>query len=65
MGRAEAEDLGLDGGPLYDPVANYDRVRGSLSDWRDNPTPAAEATRTVGTPAQDPSVTGPIDPQPR
>ncbi|WP_310036036.1 MULTISPECIES: TolC family outer membrane protein [unclassified Sphingomonas] len=65
MGRAEAEDLGLDGGPLYDPVANYDRVRGSLSDWRDNPTPSAEATRTVGTPAQDPSVTGPIDPQPR
>ena len=47
MGRAEAEDLGLDGGPLYDPVANYDRVRGSWSDWRDNPTPEAEATRTV------------------
>lgn len=65
MGRAEAEDLGLDGGPLYDPIANYDRVRGSLSDWRDNPAPEAEATRTVDTPAQNPTVSGPVDPQPR
>ncbi|MFN6936137.1 MAG: TolC family outer membrane protein, partial [Tsuneonella sp.] len=65
MGRAEASDLGLDGGPLYDPVANYDRVRGSLSDWRDNPAPEAEATRTVNTPAQTPNVVGPVDPQPR
>lgn len=65
MGRAEAADLGLDGGPLYDPVANYDRVRGSLSDWRDNPAPQPEATRTVNTPAQNPAVSGPIDPQPR
>ena len=65
MGKAEAADLGLDGGPLYDPVANYDRVRGSLSDWRDNPTPEAEATRTVDTPAQNPNVAGPIDPSPR
>lgn len=65
MGRAEAEDLGLDGGPLYDPVANYERVRGSLSDWRDDPAPEAEATRTVDSPAQTPDVAGPIDPQPR
>ena len=26
MGQAEAEDLNLDGGALYDPVANYRRV---------------------------------------
>jgi outer membrane protein len=28
MGRAEARDLGLDGGTLYDPTVNYRRVRG-------------------------------------
>ena len=61
MGRAEASDLGLDGGPLYDPLVNYNRVRRSVSDWRDNPTPRAEATRTVDTPAQTPAVTGPIE----
>jgi outer membrane protein len=48
MGRAEAEDLGLDGGALYDPVANYKRVAGKASDWDDDPTPQPVATRTVG-----------------
>ncbi|WP_447725306.1 TolC family outer membrane protein [Sphingomonas koreensis] len=62
MGRAEAEDLGLEGGPLYDPVANYNRSRRSLSDWRDGPAPQPQATRTTGTPAQTPAVSGPIDP---
>ena len=33
MGQAEAQDLGLDGGPLYDPLGNYRRVAGSWSDW--------------------------------
>ena len=47
MGRAEAEDLGLDGGPLYDPVANYKRVRTSLFDWGDDGMPSAKAPRTV------------------
>ena len=28
MGRAEARDLGLEAGPLYDPDVNYERVRG-------------------------------------
>ncbi len=62
MGRAEAQDLGLDGGPLYDPLTNYNRVRRSLSDWRDNPRPQPQATRTVDTPAQTPAVAGPVDP---
>lgn len=66
MGKAEAQDLGLDGGPLYDPLTNYNRSRRSISDWRDGPTPEAEASRTVDTPAQTPIVSGPIDPaQPR
>ncbi|MFX8266520.1 hypothetical protein ABTL47_19470, partial [Acinetobacter baumannii] len=47
MGRAEAEDLGLEGGPLYDPTANYKRVRGILFDWQRDPDPVATASRTV------------------
>jgi outer membrane protein len=47
MGMAEIEDLNLDGGVLYDPVANYDRVSRRSSDWRDDPRPQPAATRTV------------------
>jgi outer membrane protein len=46
MGQAEAEDLNLDGGALYDPLANYNRVSRRGSDWRDDPTPQPVATRT-------------------
>ncbi|MGB3166849.1 MAG: TolC family outer membrane protein [Alteraurantiacibacter sp.] len=54
MGRAEARDLGLeDAGPLYDPVANYDRVRTIIWDWQRDPDPVAVGTRTVDIPAQD------------
>jgi outer membrane protein len=54
MGQAEAEDLGLDGGPLYDPVANYRRVNRRASDWSDDATPTPVATRTVAGPPNDP-----------
>ena len=57
MGKAEARDLGLDGGTLYDPAANYRRAKGSFFDWGDNPDPKPAATRTVDTKAQDGSVT--------
>ena len=54
MGRAEARDLGLEEyGPLYDPVVNYDRVRGIIWDWQRDPDPEAASTRTVDIPAQD------------
>lgn len=56
MGQAEARDLGLDGGPLYDPVANYKRVRNIIWDWGSDPKPQPVATRTVDTPAQNPAV---------
>ncbi len=56
MGKAEARDLALEGGALYDPVANYDRVSGNLFDWACDPDPKAQSTRTVDTPAQDGSV---------
>ena len=47
MGQAEAEDLGLEGGPLYDPLGNYRRVAGSISDWSSDARRPAAATRTV------------------
>jgi outer membrane protein len=56
MGKAEARDLGLDGGPLYDPQMNYQRVRGNVFDWAHDPAPVAQSTRTVDTPAQDGSI---------
>jgi outer membrane protein len=53
MGQAEADDLGLDGGALYDPLGNYRRVAGSWSDWSGDPRHAPVATSTV-TPAEQP-----------
>jgi outer membrane protein len=58
MGKGEARDLGLDGGTLYDPEVNYERVRGQIWDWSNDATPKAQSTRTVDTPAQDGSVKG-------
>ena len=53
MGRAEARDLGLEGesGVLYDPVANYDRVKHKFWDWDRDPDPVTQSTRTVDIPA--------------
>lgn len=56
MGQAEARNLGLESGALYDPTINYRRVRNDIWDFHSDPTPAAVATRTVDTPAQTPSV---------
>lgn len=53
MGRAEARDLNLDGGVLYDPEVNFRRVRGKWFDWENDPQPTVDSTRTVDTPAQD------------
>jgi outer membrane protein len=47
MGQAEARDLGLDGGPLYDPLGNYRRVAGNWNDWAGEPRHTPAATRTV------------------
>lgn len=62
MGQAEARDLGLDGGPLYDPTVNYNRVRGRISDWADDPEPVSVSTATTATPAQNATVINPPDP---
>ena len=53
MGQAEADDLGLEGGPLYDPLGNYRRVAGDWNDWSSDRRRAPAATRTV-TPAELP-----------
>jgi outer membrane protein len=54
MGHAEARDLGLEEfGPLYDPVANYERVDGIIWDWQSDADPTTQSTRTVDIPAQD------------
>jgi outer membrane protein len=47
MGQAEAQDLGLDGGPLYDPLGNYRRVANNWSDWASDPRHPTVAARTV------------------
>jgi outer membrane protein len=62
MGEAEAKDLGLDGGPLYDPIAHYKGVRGKVWDWGSQRDPAATGTSTASTPAQGSVVTRPLDP---
>jgi outer membrane protein len=47
MGQAEAQVLGLDGGPLYDPLGNYRRVANNWNDWAGEPRHRPMATRTV------------------
>jgi outer membrane protein len=47
MGQAEARDLGLEGGPLYDPLGNYRRVAGNWNDWASDPRHPTVSTRTV------------------
>jgi outer membrane protein len=47
MGQAQAQDLGLDGGPLYDPLGNYRHVANNWNDWANDPRHPTIATRTV------------------
>ena len=63
MGQADAQDLNLDGGSLYDPLVNYRRVSGRASDWGDDPTPTPVATRTIAGPPAP--ATLPLAPTPR
>jgi outer membrane protein len=47
MGQADADDLGLDGGALYDPLGNYRRVAGDWNDWSSDPRHQVVATPTA------------------
>lgn len=62
MGEAEARDLGLDGGELYDPAANYERVRDRRWDFGRAPAPEAIAGSTRDTSPQDARVAPLADP---
>ena len=62
MGQAEARDLGLDGGVLYDPTINYKRVRNTINDFGGDGEPDPVAVTTAATPAQNATVTRPLDP---
>ncbi|TPG43722.1 hypothetical protein EAH79_05375 [Sphingomonas koreensis] len=65
MGHAEAKDLNLGGGGLYNPLANYNRVHHKIFDFDDDPRPQPVATSTANTPAQgaavDPSMVPTLD----
>jgi outer membrane protein len=56
MGHAEADDLGLESGTLYDPMVNYERVKGKWFDWDFDPAAKPVATRTVDTPTHNANV---------
>lgn len=58
MGQAEADDLGLEGGPLYDPMGNYRRVAGEWNDWAGEGRHSVRSTRTV-TPTEEPPAQAP------
>lgn len=62
MGKAEAQDLGLEGGPLYDPSVNFKRVRNNIWDFAPAPTVPTTGTRTNTTRPQGAQVTRPLDP---
>jgi outer membrane protein len=62
MGEAEARDLGLDGGPLYDPTVHYAEVRGKWNDFGNGVTAKPVAPTTAGVAPQNANVTRPLDP---
>lgn len=47
MGMASSEELGLNGGALYDPSGNYDKVAGDWSDWGGAGKHQVRSTSTV------------------
>lgn len=65
MGKAEARDLGIEGGALYDPEVNYRRVRGQIWDWADDPKPQQVATDTKAVPAATAAVPAYVDTGPK
>lgn len=56
MGRAEARDLNLDAGVLYDPTVNAERVGTKFWDWDRDPKAEPKSTRTVDIPAPDATI---------
>ncbi|WP_265269215.1 MULTISPECIES: TolC family outer membrane protein [Sphingomonas] len=63
MGRAEARDLGLDGGPLYNPADNYNAVKGRFLDYGTGAAPVPIAPTTAKVAPQNATVTRPLGPE--
>ncbi|HZV10032.1 MAG TPA: TolC family protein, partial [Novosphingobium sp.] len=53
MGRVTPRDLGFDESQIYDPAANYRRVRGSIWDWGKGPKPVAVSSGTAAVTMQN------------
>ena len=62
MGHAEAKDLTLENGALYDPTVNYRRSSRAAFDWSNRREPAPTGTSTNKTPAQTADVRRNLDP---
>ncbi|MCE7798540.1 TolC family outer membrane protein [Sphingobium sufflavum] len=56
MGHAEARDLNLDAGPLYDPNVNYRRAKNTFFDFDYGRDPQPVSTSTRDTPPQTSTV---------
>lgn len=61
MGHAEAGNLGLESGTLYDPMVNYERVRGKWFDWDFDKAPLPVATRTIDSKPQKADVAASLE----
>lgn len=62
MGQVSPTELGIAASDVYDPDANYRRVRGKWFDWDDDAAPAPVASRTVDSVTQNATVEGDVNP---
>jgi outer membrane protein len=62
MNRIDPADFGIAASDVYDPAANFDRVKGKWSDWSDDATPRPISPRTVDSPAQNATISADIKP---
>jgi len=62
MGQVSPTELGIAADDVYDPNANYQRVRGKWFDWDDDAAPAPVAARTVDSVTQNATVEADVNP---
>jgi len=62
MGQVSPTELGIAASDVYDPNANYQRVRGKWFDWDDDATPAPISLRTVDSVPQNATVETDVNP---
>lgn len=56
MNRIDPADFGIPASDVYDPAANFGRVKGKWFDWDDDAAPQPISSRTVDSPAQNATV---------